>query len=324
MIWRLTFLLVLPFFLVLPMVTSAEDYPSKPISVISPFAVGGMVDLVARAFAPVAEQYLGKPVVVVTKPGAAGALGYHYTAQAKPDGYTLCIGCSAQTQVIVGDVLTGKRPSFNIDDFVVLGRFCDTPNVFLVPYGSHWKTMRQVIDEVKANPNRYAFSSGGIYSTSHLPMEILMGELKLKLRHVPFQGGGPALNALIGGHVDFSAQSAGTSIGKIKAKQLRALAQFGEKRYVNYEDVPTFKELGYDVVYSAWFGLSAQKETPSPIVEKLRNLVKQVSSDPAFMDVIDKVGDQVNYADAETTKKNWDEEYHKMLELLGRLEKEKK
>ncbi len=282
------------------------------------------MDLVARAFAPVAENYLGKPVVVVNKPGAAGALGYFYAAQAKADGYTLCIGCSAQTQVIVGEILASKKPSFTIDDFVPLGRFCDTPNIFLVPYGSHWKTFQQVIDEVKAHPSRYAFSSGGIYSTSHLPMEILMAELGLKLRHVPFQGGGPALNALMGGHVDFSAQSAGTSIGKIKAKQLRALAQFGEKRYINYEEVPTFKELGYNVVYSAWFGLLAPKDTPPSVVEKLRNLVKQVTSDPAFIDVIDKVGDQVNYADAETTKKSWDKEYHKMLKLLERLEKEKK
>jgi tripartite-type tricarboxylate transporter receptor subunit TctC len=155
-------------------------------------------------------------------------------------------------------------------------------------------------------------------------MEALIVEMGLKLRHVPFQGGGPAFTALIGGHVQCSAQYPGTSLPKIKAKQLRVLASFSDSRLKNYEDVPTLKELGYNVFHSSWVGMVAPKGTPAPIVERLRTLMKQASGDPAFVDVIEKAGDEVDYADAETTRKAWGREYERLQKLLSRVEKEKK
>jgi tripartite-type tricarboxylate transporter receptor subunit TctC len=263
-------------------------------------------------------------MVVVNKNGAAGSVGSLAGAQAKPDGYTLCLGWSAQTALVIAEVLAGRKPSFTADDFIVLGRFNDSSPVFLVPVNSPWKTIQQALDDIKAHPNTYSFSSGGVQSISHLPMEALIAELGLKLRHVPFQGGGPAFTALIGGHVQCSSQYPGTSLPKIKAKQLRVLATFAEKRFKNYEDVPTLKELGYNVFHSSWVGMVAPKGTPAPIVEKLRTLVKQVTSDPAFVDVIEKAGDEVDYADAETTRKNWQKEHDRLYKLLEQLEKEKK
>jgi tripartite-type tricarboxylate transporter receptor subunit TctC len=301
-----------------------EEYPTKVITLINPLPPGGTLDLQGRAFAGVAEKYLGKPIAVLNKTGAAGGVGSLAGAQAKPDGYTLCLGWSAQTGLIIGEILAGRKPSFTIDDFVVLGQFTDSSPVFLVPYNSPWKTIQQALGDIKAQPNTYSFSSGGIQSISHLPMEVLIAELGLKLRHVPFQGGGPAFTALIGGHVQCSSQYPGTSLPKIKAKQLRVLAQFGEKRIKNYEDVPTFKELGYNVVHSSWVGLVAPKGTPAPIVEKLRAVVRDVTQDPAFVDIIEKAGDEVAYADAEKTKKSWLKEYDRLYKLLEFMQKEKK
>jgi len=302
----------------------AEDYPGRPVTLINPLPPGGTLDLQSRAFAASAEKYLGKPMVVVNKTGAAGAVGSLAIAQAKPDGYTLGLGWSSQTAFILNDIAAGRKPSFLMDDFVVLGRFTDSSPVFLVPFDSPWKTMQQAIEDIKAHPNTYAFSSGGIQSISHLPMEALILELGLKLRHVPFQGGGPAFTALIGNHVQCSAQYPGTSLSKIKAKQLRALATFSETRLKNYEDVPTLKELGYNVFHSSWVGMVAPKGTSAPVVEKLRTLVKQVSADPAFVSVIEKAGDEVDYADAETTRKAWTKEYERLQKLLLPMEKEKK
>ena len=324
MVRRFAYVMALAIVLIGTRVATAEDYPTRPISVIVQLPPGGTLDLLARAFAPIAEKYLGKPVVVLTKAGAAGAIGSFSLAQAKPDGYTIGTGWPAMTQLIIGEILAGRKPTFTLDDYVVLGRLMESPTIFLVKYDSPWQTFQEVIKDVKAHPDTYAFSSGGIYSASHLPMEIVLQEVGLKLRHVPFQGGGPAFTALIGGHVHFSTQYPGTSFPKIKAKQLRGLAQTGETRVKNYENIPTFKELGYNAVYSAWYGLLAPKGTPEPIVTKLRTVVKQVANDPAFVDIIEKSGDQVIYADPETTKKNWQREYDTLYKLLERLEKTKK
>lgn len=321
---RVLLFLVLFLVLVSPALVRAEEYPARPITLINPLPPGGTLDLQGRAFAAVVEKYLGKPMVVVNKTGAAGAVGSLTVAQAKPDGYTLGLGWSAQTALIINEIAEGRKPSFTADDFIVLGRFTDSSPVFLVPFNSPWKTIQQALEDIKAHPNTYSFSSGGIQSISHLPMEALIVEMGLKLRHVPFQGGGPAFTALIGGHVQCSAQYPGTSLPKIKAKQLRVLASFSENRLKNYEDVPTFKELGYNVFHSSWVGMVAPKGTPAPIVERLRTLVKQVTSDPAFVDVIEKAGDEVDYADAETTRKAWGKEYERLQKLLSRMEREKK
>lgn len=321
---RVLLFLVLFLVWVSPALVRAEEYPARPITLINPLPPGGTLDLQGRAFAAVVEKYLGKPMVVVNKTGAAGAVGSLTVAQAKPDGYTLGLGWSAQTALIINEIAEGRKPSFTTDDFIVLGRFTDSSPVFLVPFNSPWKTIQQALEDIKAHPNTYSFSSGGIQSISHLPMEALIVEMGLKLRHVPFQGGGPAFTALIGGHVQCSAQYPGTSLPKIKAKQLRVLASFSENRLKNYEDVPTFKELGYNVFHSSWVGMVAPKGTPAPIVERLRTLVKQVTSDPAFVDVIEKAGDEVAYADAETTRKAWGKEYERLQKLLSRMEKEKK
>jgi tripartite-type tricarboxylate transporter receptor subunit TctC len=324
MLKRIVLVALLGVALVLPASLPAQEYPAKPITLINPLPPGGTLDLQGRAFAGLVEKYLGKPMVVVNKTGAAGAVGSLTIAQSKPDGYTLGLGWSAMTALIINEILEGRKPSFTLDDFITLGRFTDSSPVFLVPYNSPWKTAKQAIDEIKAKPGTYSFSSGGIQSISHLPMEALIAATGIKLRHVPFQGGGPAFTAVIGEHVQCSVQYPGTSLAKIQAKQLRALAVFSDKRLKNYEDVPTFKELGYDVFHSSWVGLVAPKGTPAPVVEKLKTLVKQITADPAFKGVIEKAGDEVDYADAATTQKAWKAEYDRLQKLMANIPREKK
>lgn len=295
----------------------ASDYPATPVTLICALPPGGFLDLTARAFAEHAGKYLGKPVVVVQKTGAAGSSGSLYAAQAKPDGYTLDMGWSAMTTLIIGEIRAERKPSFTMDDFVPLGRVANSSPIFIVPYNSPWKSAKEAIQAIKDNPDKYKYASGGIFSTTHLPMMILEQRLGLKMKHVPFQGGGPAWNALIGGHVECGTQMSGTVEAKIAAKQVRALAQFTTERLKNYSDVPTFKELGYgDIQYSSWFGLLAPKDTPAPILERLRTVVKQVVNDPGFGKVLEGSGEVPSYADAEILKKQYQEEYGTLYPLM--------
>jgi tripartite-type tricarboxylate transporter receptor subunit TctC len=302
----------------------AADFPARAITLICPVAPGGILDIQLRAFAAVAEKHLGKPVVVLNKPGGSGALGTMAVVEAKPDGYTIGLGWSSQTAMIIQDTVGEKKPAFTIDDFAILGQLTNSPPIFNVKYDSRWKTMKEVIEDVRAHPNAYSYPGSGIYSMAHLPHMVMAKELGLKMNFVPTRGGGDAMNLILGGHVNFGVAYPGHGLPLIKAKQLRALSQFGEKRVKYYEDVPTMKELGYNVVYGAWVGLVAPKGTPAPILESLRKLVRDVAHDPAFVNIIENAGDQVDYADPETLKKSWLKEYNQLYPLIEEVEKEKK
>jgi tripartite-type tricarboxylate transporter receptor subunit TctC len=304
----------------------AADFPTKAITLICPVAPGGSLDLNARAFATIAEKHLGKPVVVLNKPGASGAVGTMAVIDGKPDGHTICLAYPTQTAITIAEIVNGRKPPFTINDFAILGRMINSPAILNVRSGSPWKTAQQVISDVKSHPPyTYKWAGSGIYSIGHLPLEVANKELNVKFKLVPTKGGGEIISLLLGGHVDICILYPGNLFPYVQSKQMRALASFGEKRIKGYEDIPTFKELGYpNLTFYAWYGLIAHKDTPAPILEKLRNLVKAVSDDPAFVNIIEKGGDIVEYADAEKAKENWQKEYTQLYPLVEALEKEKK
>jgi tripartite-type tricarboxylate transporter receptor subunit TctC len=324
MICRFVGFMVVAMFLSTPVL--AAEFPTRAITLICPVTPGGSLDMNARAFAAVAEKHLGKPVVVVNKPGASGALGTLAVADGKPDGYTACLAWPTQTAIIIGEIVNGRKPPFTINDFAVLGRMVNSPPLLLVKYDSPWKTVQQVIADAKSHPPyTYKWAASGIYSIGHLPLEILNKELGVKFQLVPTRGGGEGIALQLGGHTQIGALYPGNAFSYVKSKQMRPLACFGEKRIKDYEDVPTFKELGYpNLTFYSWYGWIAHKDTPAPILDKLRQLVKEVTQDPAFVDIIEKGGDLVDFADAETTRKNWLKEYDQLYPLIEALEKEKR
>jgi tripartite-type tricarboxylate transporter receptor subunit TctC len=323
MILRVIGLMALALFFTAPAL--ALDYPTRAVTLICPVTPGGSLDLNARAFAGIAEKHLGKPVVVVNKPGGSGAVGTMAVVDGKPDGYTIVLGWPSQTAIMIAEVLAGRRPPFTIDDFAVLGRMTNSPPLFTVVYDSPWKTLKEVIVDVKSHPpNTYKFGGSGIYSIGHLPMEIFNKELGVKAQLVPTRGGGDSISLQLGRHTHFGIHYPGPCLPLVKSKQVRALASFGEKRIKNFEDVPTFGEQGYPgIVFYSWYALLVHKDTPGPILERLRNLVRDVTRDPAYVGLLEKAGDVVDYADAETTLKNWKKEYKDLFALIEPLEKEK-
>ena len=302
----------------------AADYPTKPVTLINPMAPGGSHDVLGRAFASVAEKYLGQPMVVVNKPGATGMIGTLAGSQAAPDGYTLTETSANTTCAVEFEIAEGRKPPFTRKDFINIAAFNMSPTLVIVPYDSPWKTLKDMADDARSKPGHYAYCSGGLYGMSHVPAVVLAKALGLKLRHVPYSGGGPCITAVVGKHVDLGTQYPSTCIPLIKGNKLRALAVQSDRRLKSLPDVPSVKELGINAEYYGWVGVSVPLKTPGPIIEKLRDVVKKVAADKAYIEMIEKLGDDVRFKVGDDLNKFWDDESEMVAELFKTLVREEK
>jgi tripartite-type tricarboxylate transporter receptor subunit TctC len=288
-------------------VLAQESYPSHAITIINAFPPGGINDLVTRPLAATMEPILKQPVVVETKAGAAGQVGAQVAASAKPDGYTLLshnTGISGYAEV---DKLFGRPVKTSRADFITLARLVADPVLLLVNTQQPYKTAKEFIEAAKKNPDSIVFSSGGLYGATHLPLAYLERATgPLKLRHLPTNGGGPAITAILGNNAQVTTQSVSATLAQVKAGKLRALASFGATRSKFLPNVPTFKELGYDVEYYLWVGIFAPKGTPPAIVTTLRTTIKQAAHSEAFLTVLTNAGQELAYLDGPDFQKFWD------------------
>jgi tripartite-type tricarboxylate transporter receptor subunit TctC len=310
------------FVLAIVNVSLGADYPTKPVTLINPMPPGGTLDIQARAFASLADKLLGQPVVVINKPGATGMVGGLAGAQAAPDGYTLTVGSVNMPNTIEWEIANGRKPPFTRSDFVCIGSFTMSPALLSVPADGPYKTMAELVADAKARPGQIAFCSGGLYGMSHIPIEIFARAAGVKFRHVPYGGGGPCLSATVGKHVDFSAQYPPVALPLVKGNKLRVLAVIGGKRLKAAPTIPTAKELGVDAEYYGWVGLLAPVKTPKPIVDKLREVMKKVAEDKAFIDMIEQPGDEVVFLGGEELAKYQEGEWAKMAKLYAEMVKE--
>jgi tripartite-type tricarboxylate transporter receptor subunit TctC len=279
-----------------------EIFPSHAITIINAFPPGGINDLVTRPLAASMEPVLKQPVVVETKAGAAGQVG----ASAKPDGYTLLshnTGISGYAEV---DKLFGRPVKTSRADFIPLARLVADPVLLLVNDQQPYKTVKEFIDAAKTKQDM-VFSSGGLYGATHLPLAYLEKATgPLKLRHLPTNGGGPAITAILGNNAQVTTQSVSATLAHINAGKLRPLATFGATRSKFLPDVPTLKELGYDVEYYLWVGIFAPKGTPQSIVTTLRAAIKQAAHSEALLAVLNNAGQELAYLDGPDFQKFWD------------------
>lgn len=305
----------------------AQDYPTKPITMIVPFPPGGVADIVGRPLAAVMEKSLKQPVVVVNRTGAGGAIGMAAAAKAEPDGYTILMALSSISIFPVSDPLNGKPAPYELSDFAPIALVTADPTVLVVGGDSPYKTVKDFVAAAKANPGKINYSSSGVYGTLHVAMEMFANAAGIELFHVPYQGGGPAVRALLSGEVQALASGPAAAIGQINAGKMRALASWGDKRLALMPDLPTFKELGYkDVEFYIWSAVVAPAATPAPVQAKLREAVRQAVSDPAFKGAMDKVGTPVSYLDAPEFKKFWDADAARLktaVQKIGKIESKK-
>jgi tripartite-type tricarboxylate transporter receptor subunit TctC len=283
-----------------------EIFPSRPVTLVNPFPPGGAVDVVGRPFAAVLEPLLKQPVVIETKAGAAGAVGAQFAASAKPDGYTLLAHLPSISGFEAVDRLFGRTPKFTRADFIPIARLTEGPLVVVVNDQQPYKTLKELVDDAKKDPNKLTFSSSGLYGALHLPTALFLQATGIQMKHLPTAGGGPALTAILGNNSQVLVSSIAAASAQMKAGKLRALASFSPKRAAGAPDVPTLKELGYDVEFSIWVGLFAPKGTPEPVITKLRTETKNAVEDEQFKKAILNIGDVVAFLDQPQFKAFWD------------------
>jgi tripartite-type tricarboxylate transporter receptor subunit TctC len=302
---------------------SAQPYPSKPITMIVPFPPGGVADIVGRPLAAQMEKSLKQPVVVTNRTGAGGAVGMAAVAKSAPDGYTILMGLSSISIFPVSDRIMGRTPAYEMKDFAPIALITADPTVLVVSADSPWKTLLEFVASAKAYPGKINYSSSGVYGTLHVAMEIFAHAAGIQLFHVPYQGGGPAVTALLGGQVHALASGPAAAIGQIKAGKMRALASWSTERLPLLPEIPTFKELGYNAEFYIWSGVFAPAAIPSPVFDRLRAAVREAATSAEFKATMEKVSTPVTYLDAPAFRSYWERDAARLkvaLEKIGRVE----
>jgi tripartite-type tricarboxylate transporter receptor subunit TctC len=269
--------------------TSAQQaFPTKPITLVVPFAPGGGNDILARAIAPKMGQILGTTVVVENKPGAGGNLGTDLVAHAAPDGHTVVI---ASSQVTMNPFLGMKVPFKIESDFEPVGLIGAVPIMLVANADQPFKTLKEFMQYAKANPGKLSYSSPGNGTPQHLAGEVYAKLSKSELVHVPYRGTGPSIVDLIGGQVQISFATYASAIQHVQAGKLRALGIAGQKRTSLMPDLPTFAEAGlagYDA--ELWYSLLAPAKTPKAVVDKLNAAMVSALKSPEVMSQLTQQG----------------------------------
>ncbi len=275
----------------------AADYPTKPIQLLIPFGAGGSADSMGRMIAKAAEQYLGQPVVAVNKPGAGGGIMLTALKDARPDGYTIGWGSTGILTVTnIGNV------PFMHDVFTHVARIGYSAMPIVVRADAPWKTFQEFVDYAKQNPDKVKIGNAGTGSATHLTPIFMEKALGVKFIHVPL-GAERRVPSLLGGEVDAVCSPLPEIVAQVEAGKARILAVPSEERDPGYPDVPTMKELGYNVVLELFRGISVPKATPADVVKKLEEAFKKASEDPDFVAYCKKNSFNVSFMGQEAFNK---------------------
>lgn len=267
--------------------SAAQDYPSRPVTLIVPFAAGGSTDVIARVIAEAMRGPLGQSLVVDNRGGAGGSIGTAAIAKAVPDGYTIGMG-TASTLAI--NPAAYKALPYDISrDLEPVGLIAQVPNVITVNPKLPAKTVAELVALAKAEPGKLTYGSAGNGSVSHLMGEQFKLATGTDIIHVPYRGVGPALNDAVGGQINIMFDNLPTSLPLIQDGKLRALAVSSPKRLAVLPDVPTFAELGLnDLDWMAFFGLIAPAKTPKAVIDKLNAALRDALANPQVRDTLAK------------------------------------
>ena len=294
-----------------PQLVQAQEYPTKPVTLVIPFGAGGSHDLTARTVTSVAADYLGQPMLVQLKPGGGGAIAADFVAKAAADGYTLLFGGSGPNTTLPAIEGRSKGP----DDFVAVCRVNYSPAVIIARADAPYKTFKEMLAWAKANPGKLVFGNTGPWGAGDLSWKMIVKETGIDTKNVPHDGGGPALVALLGGHVDVSGLFSAQTLPHIQAGKLRPLAVTDIQRDPAMKNVPTCKEEGVNIFYVMWRGTLAPKGTPRAVVDKLAVAFKKMTEDKSVVPMVKKLGDEINYLGPDEFAKFWREEYETQREL---------
>ena len=240
---------------------------------------------------------LGQSIVIENRAGAGGAVGMAHLAKQKPDGHALMTALSSIVIIPASDQVSGRTPLYQMADFTPIALLSADPTILLVPADSPWKTLDDLVKEARAHPGKISYSSSGTYGTTHTAMEMLAQAAGVKLLHVPYKGGGPAMTAVLANEVMVTVQSPGVANPHVKAGKVRVLGSWGAVRLPAIADVPTMKELGYDVEFYIWAALFAPAGLPPDVLAKVRGAAKLATQDQRFRAGMAGMNTPINYLD---------------------------
>ncbi|MBM3358013.1 MAG: tripartite tricarboxylate transporter substrate binding protein [Betaproteobacteria bacterium] len=291
--WKRTWLVVLQMFAAAFLVAAlaspgwAQPYPNRPIRLILPFPPGGSTDILGRIVAQTLGERLGQTLVADNRPGLGGYLGLELASRAAPDGHTIVIG----SLIYASGPSTYRTMKFNPQkDLAPISQISEAPNFVVVNLAVAAKTLKDLVDHVRANPRKLHYATSGTGSTLHLSAAMLSSVTKMDMVHVPYKGGGgPAMTAVLGGEVQVIVLGP-ASVPHFQTGKARALAVLGEKRAPVAPEVPTAREQGFDVVVTGWHGLLAPAGTPRAFVERLNKEWVQVANGPDIRERLQKLG----------------------------------
>lgn len=265
---------------------AAAAYPEKTIRLIVPWSPGGATDQIARMLSQPLSQAMGVPVIVENKAGAGGVIGTQTFVKEKADGYTLLLATSSTNAA--APHLYAKLGFDPIQDFTAVTSLCSIPNVMVVPAKSPWTTLKDIVDAAKKEPGRYTYGSAGVGGSQHLAGAQFKTVTSVDVRHVPYKGSGPAAKDLIAGHIDMMIDTG--SLGSIKGGLLRPLAVASRERLAALPDVPTFKEAGFPMLASAWYGLVLPAGAPDSVVQRLNMEMNKILQTPEIKKSLTDMG----------------------------------
>jgi tripartite-type tricarboxylate transporter receptor subunit TctC len=297
---------------------AAEQFPSRPIRFIVPYAPGGNVDISARIIAPPLGAVLGQTVVVDNRPGAGGNLGAAMVARSTPDGYTLLVGSSGPLSV--NPVIFKNLPYDSLKDFAPISTVQAVPLVVLASPRAGITTVPDLVKAAKARPGKLAMASAGAGTTNHFAIELFAQMAGIKVLHVPYKGSGPALAELLGGQVETMVDQLAASIGYVRDGRLKVLAVTTPQRASALPDTPTLDELGYKGYQAATLlGLLAPAGTPKPVVAALNAAVRKTMGQDAVAERFRGLGANPGASSPEDFSKRIRDELRQWQGLVKKL-----
>ena len=288
-------------FTLLPAAAAAQtpDFPSRAITMVVGFPPGGQADLAARPVAAAMERHLRQAVVVQNRPGGAGAIGSGVVARAAPDGHTLLMALSSLAVIPEAERLFNRPAPYTVDQFAPIGLVNADPTMLAVPASAPWRSIADFVAAARTRPGDIPYGSSGAYGTLHVAMEMLASAAQIRLLHVPFQGAGPAITALLSGSIQALATAPGTVTQHVQSGRLRVLGCWGRERAPAFPEVTTFMEAGFaEVEFYIWAGLLAPAATPMPIQLRLRESLGTAMRDAELLRAFEAAGSPPRHLDA--------------------------
>ena len=293
----------------------AQEYPNKPVTLVIPYPAGGSTDVTGRVLATAVGKFLGQPIIVENKSGGGGTVGVNLVITRPADGYTLGIFPSAPIAVAAH---MGKLNFHPLDDMTHILRYSGYTFGIVVRADSAWKTVQDFLQYAKQNPQKVSFGSPGVGTTGHLAMEELSMLAGVRLIHVPYKGVAETNTALLGGHVDIVSDSSGWA-PMVDAGKFRLLATYAQQRLVRYPQVPTLKEVGYDLYYSSPLEIIGPRGLPRAVVEKVHEAFKKGMDEPDYQNTLKKFDMPNIYLNAEDVEKADRQEYERLGKVVLKL-----